>query len=304
MAKANQKEQQEQATPVPATVAADSMAVAASPAIDYTSGGGAGMEGAGAEAFAIPFLTVLQKNSPQVDEDDSAYVKGAKAGMIFETVSGRLYEGRTGALVVPCAYRRTFLRWGPRSGEGAGFRGEIAPERVAEDRAAGRIVELDGRLYAPLEDGTVNPNKCDRFSETRNHYCLLVDPEEMAFKQVLLSLTSTQIKKSKGLMSMLSSVRVGPPNNRRMPDTFANLVRITTVPESNDKGSWYGVRFALEGLVGDLPDGMGASVYAAGLEFNRSVASGAVSARYEDSGAHPDAAAAAAAGRDGGAEGF
>lgn len=293
MAKATQKEQQ---APVP--VPAGNTAIATATDIDYTSGGGAGMEGAGVEAFAIPFLTVLQKNSPQVDEDDSAHVKGAKAGMIYETVSGRLYEGRTGALIVPCAYRRTFLRWGPRSGEGAGFRGEISPEKVAEDRAAGRIVELDGRLYAPMDDGTVNPNKCDRFSETRNHYCLLVDPDEMAFKQVLLSLTSTQIKKSKGLMSMLSSVRVGPANNRRMPDTFANLVRVTTVPESNDKGSWYGVRFAMEGLVGDLPDGMGAAVYAAGYEFNRSVASGAVAARYEDSGAHPDAAGAKASGED------
>lgn len=290
MARANQKDEDQARTaaPVPAT-AASSTAVAAA-AIDYTAGGGAGMEGAGAEAFAIPFLTVLQKGSPQVDEDDSAHVKGAKAGMLFETVSGRLYDGREGALLVPCAYRRTFLRWGPRDA-GTGFRGEYSPERVAEERARGGIVELEGRLYAPLEDGTVHDKKCDRFAEVRNHYCLLVDMEELTFAQVLLSLTSTQIKKSKALMSMLAAVRVGPPNNRRMPDTFANLIRVTTVPESNDKGSWYGVRFALEGLVGDLPEGIGPSVYQAGLEFNRSVAAGSVTARYEESGAHPEAAA-------------
>lgn len=289
MAKANTKESEkdpalDSAPAVPAVAPGGAVVAVDDSGIDYAAGGGAGMEGAGQEAFAIPFLAVLQKGSPQVDEDDSAYVKGAKAGMLYETVSGRLCDGRAGALIVPCAYKRAFLRWGPR--EAGGFRGELTPEEVAAMRAGGTAVEVEGRLYVPLDDGSVNPQKSDRISEVRNHFCLLVDPDAFTATQVLLSLTSTQIKKSKALMSMLSSVRVGPPENRRMPDTFANLVRVTTIPESNDKGSWYGVKFELAGLVGSLPHGMGRNVYELGREFNRSVARGVVAARYEDASAH------------------
>lgn len=300
MAKANTREQEKDADNSKVPVVPGANAVAEMDELDYTAGGGAGMEGAGQEAFAIPFLAVLQKNSPQVDEDDSsAYVKGAKAGMLYETVSGKLYDGREGALIVPCAYKRTFLRWGPRSGEGAGFRGEVSADEIATMRAAGKIVEVEGRLYAPLDDGSVNPQKSDRFSETRNHFCLLVDTNELTVKQVLLSLTSTQVKKSKTLMSMLSGVRVGPPNNRRMPDTYANLVRITTVPESNEKGSWYGVKFELAGLVGSLPGGMGRAVYELGREFNKSVAHGSVTARYEEAAQHAEGGSPQAEGAGG-----
>lgn len=288
MARANTQESKSDPAALPAAPSPQNVPVAVDDSgIDYAAGGGAGMEGAGQEAFAIPFLAVLQKGSPQVDEDDSAYVKGAKAGMLYETVSGRLYDGREGALIVPCAYKRAFLRWGPR--DAGGFRGELAPEDVAAMRAAGTAVEVEGRLYVPMDDGSVNPQKSDRISEVRNHFCLLVDTKTLTATQVLLSLTSTQIKKSKALMSMLSGVRVGPPNNRRMPDTFANLVRLTTVPESNDKGSWYGVKFELAGLVGTLPEGMGRSVYEIGREFNKSVARGAVAARYDEAAEHDSA---------------
>lgn len=248
----------------------------------FAEDAGAGMEGATSESFAIPFLSVLQKGSPQVDEASGAALEGARAGMLYENVTGRLFDGKGGVTVVPCAYRRVFLRWAPKGSQGAGFKGELLPERVAEMRARGQIAELDGKLYVPLEDGTVNEKRCDRISDTRNHYVLLVDEATGAWKEALLSLTSTQIKKSKMLMSALASVKVSGPNGLFTPPTFANTVRVTTTPESNDKGTWFGVKFELAGQVSR------AEVYAAAKAFHASVAKGSVVAKYEDAedGAH------------------
>jgi hypothetical protein len=241
---------------------------------DFAADAGAGMEGATAESFAIPFLSVLQKGSPQVDEASGVSIEGAKAGMFFENVTGHMFDGKKGVIVVPCAYRRVFLRWGPKGGDGSGFKGELAPEVVAQMRAGGQIVEMDGKLMVPLADGSVHEKKSDRISDTRNHYVLLIDEESGGWTQALLSLSSTQIKKSKILMSALASVKVNGPSGMFTPPTYANKVRLTTVPESNDKGTWYGVKVDLAGTV-DRSD-----VYAAAKAFHASVSKGAIEVKY------------------------
>jgi hypothetical protein len=254
--------------------------------LDFAADAGAGMEGAGQDSFAIPFLSVLQKGSPQVDEASGAAVEGAKAGMLFENVTGRMFSGKEGVLVVPCSYRREFLRWGSRD-NGGGFKGAYTPEAIAEMRAKGQVVEVEGRLYAPEPDGGVNPNRSDRFNDTRNHYVLIIDQTTGAWTEALLSLSSTQIKKSKMLMSALASVKLkNGAGQLYTPPTFANYVRLTTAGESNDKGTWFGVRFELAGTVDR------AEVYAAAKAFHTNIAKGGVQVKYEQ---HEDAPATAEA---------
>jgi hypothetical protein len=259
-------------------------AVAEASTAMFAADAGQGMEGATAESFAIPFLSVLQSNSPQVDEASGQAIEGARAGMFFENVTGRLVSGKPdggGVRFVPCAYRRVFLRWGPRSGEGAGFKGELLPEEVAALRARGEIVEVDGRLYFPDADGSIKRAKDgsvqnDRLSDTRNHYVLLLNDEDGSWQQALLSLTSTQIKKSKTLMAALASVKMQGPSGMFTPPTFANVVRATTLPESNDKGNWFGIRMEIVARVDR------AEVYAAAKAFRDSVVKGQIEVKYEE----------------------
>ena len=244
--------------------------------MDFAADAGAGMENAGQESFAIPFLSLLQKGSPQVDEASGAALEGAKAGMFFENVTGRLFSGKDGVIIVPCSYRREFLRWGARA-NGGGLRGVHSPEEVADMRTKGQVVELDGRLYAPEQDKSINPEKSDRFNDTRNHYVLIIDQESGAWTEALLSLTSTQIKKSKMLMSALASVKLKNAGGQLYtPPTFANFVRVTSVGESNDKGTWFGVKFELAGQVDRT------EVYAAAKAFHSNIAKGGVQVKYEE----------------------
>lgn len=297
MAKEQLKKDQEPTTKT-AVVAVQNAVVSTAGELDFSGDAGAGMEGATTESFAIPFLSVLQKGSPQVDEaGPGPLVDGAKAGMLFENINSRLFDSKTGVIVVPCAYRRVFLRWGARGTEDAGFKGELMPEDVAKLRADNKVVELDGGLYFPDADGNIKRGKdgkvqCDTLKDTRNHYVLILDEETGAWTNALISLTSTQIKKSKMLMSLMASVKLKGPAGMFTPPTFANQIRVTTVAESNDKGNWYGVKFDTEGQVRD------SAIFAAAKAFHASVSKGEVAAKYED---QPGAESAATAGS---AEGF
>lgn len=250
---------------------------------------GAGMEGADGDSFAIPFVQILQKMSPIVDEDNAAHVEGAKAGMLYNTVTGKLYNGKEGLLVVPCAYKRSFIQWGSREGGTGGFKGEYTPEQFAAMRTdESKVVIIDGRPFAPNDEGKVDVKKSDYFADTRSHFVLLIDPETGSYETAIISLASSQIKASKKLMTSLQQKKVQTPKGLQSPPTFANIVKLTTVGLSNEKGSWSGAQFELQGLVTDK------DMYAAAKEFYKAVVGGAVGADYsktDDGGARADDAA-------------
>ncbi|HET8689559.1 MAG TPA: hypothetical protein VFM18_23360, partial [Methanosarcina sp.] len=79
-----------------AVVEAQNTAVAM--AMDFSADAGMGMEGADKTSFAIPFLTMLQGLSPQVES-----VEGAKPGKFINTITNELFDE---VLVIPCAYQR------------------------------------------------------------------------------------------------------------------------------------------------------------------------------------------------------
>jgi len=254
-------------------------------AIDFGADAGGGMEGTDKDSFAIPFLQVLHKQSPQCEEGDSAYIDGAKGGMLMNSVTQTLFDGEEGLVFLPCAYQRRFLRWAPR-GSDRGFLGEFLPEEVAVMRSEGVIVELEGKLLAADADGNVSEKKSDVFQDTRLHFGLVL-AEDCTTSQVLLALKSTQIKKSKQLMMLLSQAKVPDAAGAlKTPPTWMNKIRITTVPESNDQGSWHGLRFTAEGHVTDPAQ------YAEGKAFNEAIAAGEAgsdfAAESEESTAQPE----------------
>lgn len=248
---------------------------------DIQADSGMGMEGTDKDSYAIPFLSVLQSNSPQLTENDGAYIEEARQGMLFNTVTQQLFSGKDGVDFVPCAFNRRFIRWAPRK-QGGGFKGELLPEQVAKLRDCGEIKEHpdNGRLYFPLDDGAIDEDRCDLLADTRSHFGLVLT--EDGPQRVLLALTSTQIKKSRMLMSMLDQIKVSTPNGKVTPPTFYNVVHINTVPESNDQGSWYGVKFTPNGFVTDN------EVYQNGKAFHNAVVEEKVDVNYEKAGNSPN----------------
>ena len=76
--------------------------------------------------LALPFLKILAQLSPEVNKRDGKYVEGAEAGMIYNSVTGELYNGVEGINVIPCFYKLEYLEWKDR-GEGLGAPVAIYP---------------------------------------------------------------------------------------------------------------------------------------------------------------------------------
>ncbi len=243
-------------------------------AFDFSDDIGGGFEGTDSDSFAIPFLRVLQSGSPETNKINSQYIKEAKPGMLFNTVTKELYDGEEGITVLPCAYQRRFIVWAPKGGT-ATYKGEMLPEEAQEREADGRLTRLNNQLYVCEKGTTPNKDVHDSVSDTRNHFCLIISTAGTA-EQVLLSLSSSQIKKSKQLMGLLNGVKLDTKHGRITPPTWMTKVRIKTVEESNDLGSWFGVSFSAEGIIKDT------GLYTQGKEFNASVTAGAAGAKYEE----------------------
>lgn len=181
---------------------------------------GAGMEGADRESFAIPFLLILQKLSPQLDKGKTEFLKGATDGMILNTASQTLFDGEEGVIVLPVAFKRSFTAWVLRE-KGGGFKGEYAPSDPII-----MTTKRDDRGREVLPDGQT------QLVDTRMHSVLLLGEQPTP---AIITFTSTQIKKSKRWMSDMQEKQQAD----NLP-TFAHCYKCSTVDERNDKGAWSG----------------------------------------------------------------
>lgn len=200
---------------------------------DLDALGGEGFEEADADSFAIPFLNVLQKNSPQVDKTEGSYIRGAEPGMVVNTVSGELFDAENeGLYVIPVQYRRAYTKWVNRD-DGGGFLGELS---VDEFNALSGL-ERDGAKFVDSENR--------EYVDTRYHYVIVVRGDG-SFEPALITMSSTQIKKSRNIMTRLQSTKMRsvPGYNGKKPSEVApmymTVLKLLTVPEKNDKGSYYG----------------------------------------------------------------
>lgn len=194
---------------------------------------GSGFEEAGQEAFAIPFLSILQSGSPQVKKSDGNYIKGAEEGMLFNNVTCELY-GEGGVEVIPCHYTQRFLEWGTRE-SGGGFFGEHGPNDPVVSQT-----ERDDKGRNMLPNGHV-------LNDTRNHYVLIRHNGQLS--PAIMSLSSTQIKASRTWMSMMQGIKQKNPATGmfEIAPMFSRVYKVTTTAQSNDKGSWFGYKFQLVG---------------------------------------------------------
>lgn len=232
----------------------------------YEEDAGGGFEQADRESFAIPFLIILQSGSPQVKKSEGEYIKGAAEGMLYNTVTQELFDGDVGLYVVPCYYRRTILEWGDRKAGAKGFFGQHDPLSSLYVNASrddeGRVI--DGASGHVLAD-------------TREHYVIVVHPTSGLHLPAVVSMGATQIKKSKNWMSKMDGIKLPGSNGKQFtPPMFSHIYRLTTVPESNDKGAWMGWRIELDGQVTDP------ALYATAKAFHDAVKRGEAKAKHED----------------------
>lgn len=231
---------------------------------DWGDYGGAGFENDTREDYAIPFLALLQKNSPQCDEDDERYIEGAKPGLFLNTVTEEIYDGDR-LLFIPCFKQRAMVEWVPRE-NGGGFAGVHEPNGEVH---ASAVPHPDKRSLMKLENG-------NDLAETVYMYGLLVNSmdDTEPYDMAVIAFKSTGLKVVKHLNTKVRKVKGNPP-------LFAFVTALTSVGETNAHGTFKNYKFefangnAMDSLL--TPD---TPLFQQALQFHEMVKGGEAKADY------------------------
>jgi hypothetical protein len=221
-----------------------------------------GVENLTHEDLALPFLKILGQLSPEVNKRDGKYVQGAEPGMIYNSVTGELFDGEKGIEVVPCHYKLEYIEWQDR-GEGSG-----AP--VAIHSSASDIMTKTTR-DASYKDRLPNGNYIEK---TASHFVVVLGKSPST---ALIAMKSTQLKISRKWNSMMASIKMKGKNGMFTPASFSHQYLLRTTQQSNDKGTWFGWEVSKIGPVQD------AALYQQAKSFAESVSKGDVQVKHGES---------------------
>lgn len=246
--------------------------------VDFGDHEGEGFEGQSGDDIAIPFISVIQTNSPQVDKEDAKFIKGASAGMLLNSVTDEFVEKM---LFVPACTKHIYVEWAARD-SGGGFIGthEIHSDFVKQAKIA--FGSGFGKIPVP---GTNN-----HLVETFQIYGVICNGKDL--EPAVFSFSSTKIKVYKKANTKWRKMQVESGGRKISPPLFSHLTEITTKGERNAKGSWYNpvLTPAKKSLLGSLI-GKDDIRFQAAAELKAMVQSGAAEAVYEgEEGISRDAA--------------
>ena len=213
----------------------------------------------GQEDLALPFLKILGQLSPEVNKRDGKYVEGAEPGMIYNSVSGELYDGVKGINVIPCFYKLEYIEWKDR-GEGLG-----APVAIYDSSSD---IMSKTKPDANYKDRLPNGNYIEK---TASHFVIV---EGDSPSTALISMKSTQLKISRKWNSMMSGIKMKGANGMFTPASFSHIYKLKTTQMSNDKGTWFGWEVSKVGPVTDK------GLYDQAKGFSDSISKGSVKAKH------------------------
>jgi len=218
----------------------------------FESDAHAGFENVKQDSMALPILKLLQNGSGEAQKRNQNYVEGAEPGMLFNTVTKRLYDGAKGIHVIPCHYKLEYQEWSD-FGTGSG-----RPEKIYPDTS-----DIKSKT-------TEDPTGKDRLPNGNyiltvgNHFVLIVDGD--VAETALISMSSSQGKVSRKWNSMMMSIVLEGQKGTYTPPSFSHVYKMTTVLNSGKGNQWYGYNVSKVGPVTDE------KIYARAKSFYESLA--------------------------------
>ena len=214
------------------------------------------------DVLGIPFLktnlssTILDAN------------RGAVKGDMFNTVTGEIYNGTEGVLVIPCHFQRRFIHWSALGDE------QKAPvaiyDKASDCPKTDRIKKDQGDNKDYLLDGSGH-----YIEETHQHYVLLCK-EDGTTDAVMIAMKSTSLKKSRQWNMLIQTRRKQRADGSTFqPPRFLYLYKLTTLMESNAKSSYAVWDAKLEKELSNI------NVYNEAKAFAMSIEKGAVEVKHE-----------------------
>jgi hypothetical protein len=180
-----------------------------------------GFEGMSTDKTAIPYIFILQSSSKFVKKGPNQ-IPGASDGDLFNSLSKEVYKGAI--RVIPCAFRTKFTERTP------GDEGEFV--RTHDDRSI-----LNGATKNPEKGNFILPNG-NTLSEVAYYYVLVVN-ETGTYDPAIITMSSSQLKKSRNWNGQMKSLKVMGPNGAFTPAIYSHSYLLSTTIEQKGKNSWH-----------------------------------------------------------------
>ena len=189
------------------------------------------MEGFGdvnSTTIAVPFLQVLQKGSPQVNEKKPEYMSEAKVGDIINTVTKENYGSSINLIILK--FEHMYTEWKPNRGGFVSAHDIGNAERIAIDKTFGKWKTAEG----------------NDLSENYT-YCVL-NADNIDEGLMVMTLASTNIKKAKELNRMMTS-HIMDDGQRAKP--YYLIYNFHTEYKTKDEYDWYGLNFKFKEYINE-----------------------------------------------------
>lgn len=272
--------------------------------IDFGDEAGAGFEDVGQDEIGIPYLKVLQAQSPEVIGPEGR-IDGAVAGNILNTGSMELAENVT---LVPVLRQHVYVEWRPRKKGG----GIVAVHQKNDAIVAAALAQMNENIEQGVETrkpgggtwryGEMYTEAGNDLVETFYLFCVVLEDDQPTGYAVL-PFSSTQIKKyKKQFMNRAGNALVANAQGKRVrPPMFAHRIAVGSVQEQNDDGTWfnYDIKFAVNNNVIESVMTPDHPAFQAGRDLKSLIESGAAKADTDTAGG-----GATDAGDDSGDEAF
>ena len=219
--------------------------------LDFVKDSGMGLENIDKGDLALPFLKLLQSGSDETKKKHAKHVEGAEAGMFYNTVTKKLYNGEKGIEVIPVFYKMTYPEWAPF------------------ERSEGRPVHPD-RGAEVLQKTTQNSRNKDMLDngneiiKTANHFVIINSDRP---EKALLTMKSTQLKESRGWNSLMENeFEIDPKTKKAVPaPIFSRVYTLRSVENSGSNLNWHGYKISLARKVDN------AGIYQMAKDFHNSL---------------------------------
>lgn len=185
--------------------------------------------------IAVPYLYVLQSNSPQTNADHPKYIKGAASGMWYLTNLELVFDGRElGLEFIPCYFESLVTEWTPRE-QGGGLIASHDPGAEILNKAK------------PNERGQLFLPNGHQLIDTAYHYGLVKRPDNYSWTQAIMPMKSTALKVSRRMNSTIATTMI-PGTNKQAPRWLYKWHALTT-RETKDQYVFSAPKFSQLGMV-------------------------------------------------------
>jgi hypothetical protein len=207
---------------------------------DFLAGDvGSGMEDFGQGDFLVPYVRIIQALSKELQRGHAKYTEEAQNGDFINSATRKVMSGDKGFHAIPIHYSKRYQSWKPNNGGPAADYG------------------ADSTVYDSLTPNDKNKRIDDlgnEVTETAQYFVLIVDVETGDHEIAVLSFGGSQMKKSRQWNSLIASRRERKGDGTTVsPAMFFYSYHITSTPEQNDQGQWYGFSIKEGPKVPDLP---------------------------------------------------